>query len=110
MSFVHNKSRWVSVPAVHVILVVAALYSLLPLVWLVISQAGVTVALRPDPPRKLVLTVAGIALVAVYAAVELDWYPVSMIGIDTRSNALPPTLALALLATAQLGGIAVAFR
>lgn len=36
-SLVDRRSRWVSIPAVHLILVIAALYSLLPLVWLVTS-------------------------------------------------------------------------
>jgi multiple sugar transport system permease protein len=36
-SIVDRQSRWVSVPAVHVLLVLAALYSVLPLVWLVTS-------------------------------------------------------------------------
>ena len=36
-SIVDRKSRWVSMPAVHVILVVAAQYSLLPMVWLLTS-------------------------------------------------------------------------
>jgi multiple sugar transport system permease protein len=36
-SIVDRQSRWVSVPAVHVLLVLAALYSVLPLVWLITS-------------------------------------------------------------------------
>ncbi|MBP2327959.1 multiple sugar transport system permease protein [Kibdelosporangium banguiense] len=36
-SIVDRRSRWVSVPAVHVLLVLAALYSVIPMVWLITS-------------------------------------------------------------------------
>lgn len=51
---------------------------------------------------------AGVAVVALGALVLVTtagWYPVAMVGVtgQARSNSLPPTLALALLAAAQTG-------
>jgi hypothetical protein len=55
--------------------------------------------------RRIAAGVAGGALVLLVLVTAAGWYPVAMIGVtgQARSNALPPTLALALLAAAQTG-------
>jgi fucose 4-O-acetylase-like acetyltransferase len=55
--------------------------------------------------RRVGLAVAGVALVLLVLVTGVGWYPVSMVGVTgvARSNSLPPTLALALLAAVQIG-------
>jgi fucose 4-O-acetylase-like acetyltransferase len=55
--------------------------------------------------RRIAVAVAGGALVLLVLVTAAGWYPVAMIGVtgQARSNALPPTLALALLAAVQTG-------
>jgi fucose 4-O-acetylase-like acetyltransferase len=55
--------------------------------------------------RRVGALVALTALVALIVVTGLGWYPVSMVGVtgQARSNSLPPTLALALLAAVQIG-------
>lgn len=58
---------------------------------------------EPRTSRVAGLTAAA-ALAALVLVTVLGWYPVSMVGVtgEARSNSLPPTLALALLATVQI--------
>jgi hypothetical protein len=55
--------------------------------------------------RRIAAGVAVGALVLLVLVTAAGWYPVAMIGVtgQARSNALPPTLALALLAAVQTG-------
>jgi hypothetical protein len=55
--------------------------------------------------RCIAAGVAGGALVLLVLVTAADWYPVAMVGLTgrARSNSLPPTLALALLAAVQTG-------
>lgn len=55
--------------------------------------------------RRVAAAVAAGAFVVLVAVTSLGWYPTSMVGVTglARSNTLPPTLALALLAAVQVG-------
>jgi Acyltransferase family len=55
--------------------------------------------------RRIAAVVAGGALIMLILVTTAGWYPVAMVGLtgQARSNSLPPTLALALLAAAQTG-------
>lgn len=55
--------------------------------------------------RRLGAVVAVVALGLLVLVTAADWYPVPMVGVtgQARSNTLPPTLALALLAAVQTG-------
>jgi hypothetical protein len=65
--------------------------------------------------RRIAVGVAGVALGLLVLVTAAGWYPVAMVGVtgQARSNSLPPTLALALLAAVQTGvlyGVAEALR
>ncbi|HVM20823.1 MAG TPA: acyltransferase family protein [Egibacteraceae bacterium] len=62
-------------------------------------------ATRTAAGRWTGTVVAGVALVALMVVTAVGWYPVAMVGVtgQARSNTLPPTLALALLAAVQIG-------
>lgn len=64
--------------------------------WPATSQPG---------PRRAAAVVAAAAFVLLVVVTAAGWYPVPMVGVtgQARSNSLPPTLALALLATVQVG-------
>lgn len=55
--------------------------------------------------RRLAGGIAAGALVLLVLVTSVGWYPVGMVGVtgEARSNSLPPTLALALLAAFQTG-------
>jgi fucose 4-O-acetylase-like acetyltransferase len=55
--------------------------------------------------RRRGLGVAGAALALLVLVTTVGWYPVAMVSVagQARSNSLPPTLALALLAAVQTG-------
>ena len=55
--------------------------------------------------RRVAAAVAAAALASLVVVTTLGWYPVAMVGVtgQARSNSLPPTLALALLAATQIG-------
>lgn len=79
----------------------------LALVWLTVAQAGTTAAVASLPSSRMASTVAIGSLLALLALVTVvGAYPVSMIGIGTPSNTLPPTAALALLGGMHLAGLA----
>lgn len=60
---------------------------------------------RTREGRRAGALVAAGALVVLIVVTAVGWYPVSMVGVtgQARSNSLPPTLALALLAAVQVG-------
>ena len=62
-------------------------------------------ASREAPARRAGLAVAVAALILLVLVTARGWYPVPMVGVtgQARSNSLPPTLALALLAALQIG-------
>ncbi|MBW3537691.1 MAG: hypothetical protein KY395_08025 [Actinobacteria bacterium] len=68
---------------------------------LVTRRAEVAAALDQEP----LLLGAAAALTVLVLITMLGWYPVAMVGVtgQARSNSLPPTLALALLAATQVG-------
>lgn len=55
--------------------------------------------------RRVAMLVAVVALAGLVLVTSAGWYPTPMVGVtgQARSNTLPPTLALALLAAAQTG-------
>lgn len=55
--------------------------------------------------RRVAAATAACALALLVIVTALGWYPVPMVGVtgQARSNSLPPTLALALLAAVQIG-------
>ena len=74
--------------------------------WAPVGLAGRWWARSGEPAvRRTAAIAAAVAFAALLLVTVLGWYPVSMVGVtgQTRSNTLPPTLALALLAATQTG-------
>ena len=76
-------------------------------VWVFCAALGVSAESRP-PSRKALTGTALAAFGALFTVVRLGWYPVSMVGVGSRSNNTPPTVALLLLGVghACLAGLA----
>lgn len=74
--------------------------------WAPVGLAGRWWDRSHEPRARLIgAAVATAALVTLVAVTAAGWYPVSMVSVagQSRSNSLPPTLALALLAAVQTG-------
>lgn len=74
--------------------------------WAPVGLAGRWWPNTSDPrARRIAAVVAASALTVLVLVTMLGWYPVAMVGVtgQARSNSLPPTLALALLAATQVG-------
>ena len=74
--------------------------------WVPVALAGRWWPRSHDPAlRRRAVVVAAAALGLLLVVTTTGWYPVPMVGVtgQARSNTLPPTLALALLAAVQTG-------
>jgi hypothetical protein len=74
--------------------------------WAPVGLAGRWWPLTHNPGvRRTALVVAGVAFATLIVVTAAGWYPVPMVGVtgQARSNSLPPTLALGLLAATQVG-------
>jgi fucose 4-O-acetylase-like acetyltransferase len=74
--------------------------------WAPVGLAGRWWPLTADRrTRRAALAVAVTAFVILIVVTAVGWYPIPMVGVtgQARSNSLPPTLALALLAATQIG-------
>lgn len=76
--------------------------------WAPVALAGRWWPRSHEPAVRGTAGIIAVAALAVLAVVTtIGWYPVPMVGVtgQARSNTLPPTLALALLAAVQTGGL-----
>jgi fucose 4-O-acetylase-like acetyltransferase len=74
--------------------------------WAPVALAGRWWSRSGEPAaRRAGALVAVLALFTLVVVTTAGWYPVAMVGVtgQARSNSLPPTLALALLAAVQTG-------
>jgi hypothetical protein len=74
--------------------------------WAPVGLAGRWWPRTSEPgTRRVALVTAIVAFVLLVLVTRAGWYAVSMVSVtgQSRSNSLPPTLALALLATVQVG-------
>lgn len=74
--------------------------------WAPVALAGRWWSSSREPrARRIAVAVAVGAMAVLVVVTTLGWYPTPMVGVtgQARSNTLPPTLALALLASVQIG-------